>query len=232
MAEEAIGRRSLAALCVLANLASEVSSSKKRLGKVNTSPVDGFWRPDFAGAPHGEQCHCSSRKSGRSASAPALARQPFSRQTAHRRLSGAHRDRSQSHRQWLAVTAPAGRAYAVERVRPTCRAAPRCCQTKQVPKKGVEGRRREARRRPKKLRFISRGQKALAHPSLLPLNRTVSPRHMLSSRESAREEAENSRHESRVTYEVCVVSRCAGRCVGVCAPRSFATKNELCASTV
>ena len=93
-----------------------------------------------------------------------------SRQTAHRRLSGAHRDRSQSHRQWLAVTAPAGRAYAVERVRPTCRAAPRCCQTKQVPKKGVEGRRREARRRPKKLRFISRGQKALAHPSLLPLN--------------------------------------------------------------
>ena len=94
-----------------------------------------------------------------------------SRQTAHRRLSGAHNDRSQSHRQWLAVTAPAGRAYAVERVRPTCRAAPRCCQTKQVPKKGVEGRRREARRRPKKLRFISRGQKALAHPSLLPLTR-------------------------------------------------------------
>ena len=96
-----------------------------------------------------------------------------SRQTAHRRLSGAHRDRSQSHRQWLAVTAPAGRAYAVERVRPTCRAAPRCCQTKQVPKKGVEGRRREARRRPKKLRFISRGQKALAHPSLLPLKKRM-----------------------------------------------------------
>ena len=40
-----------------------------------------------------------------------------SRQTAHRRLSGAHNDRSQSHRQWLAVTAPAGRAYAVERAR-------------------------------------------------------------------------------------------------------------------
>ena len=77
MAEEAIGRRSPAALSVLADLASEVSSSKKRLGKVNTSPVDGFWRPDFAGAPHGDQCHCSSRKSGRSASAPALARQPF-----------------------------------------------------------------------------------------------------------------------------------------------------------
>ena len=49
-----------------------------------------------------------------------------SRQTAHRRLAGAHNDRSQAHRQWLAVTAPAGRAYAVERVRPTCRAAPRC----------------------------------------------------------------------------------------------------------
>ena len=40
-----------------------------------------------------------------------------SRQTAHRRLLGAHNDRSQSHRQWLAVTAPAGRAYAVERVK-------------------------------------------------------------------------------------------------------------------
>ena len=93
-----------------------------------------------------------------------------SRQTAHRRLSGAHNDRSQSHRQWLAVTAPAGRAYAVERVRLTCRREPRCCQTKQVPKKGVEGRRREPRRRPKKLRFIGRHQKALAHPSLLPLS--------------------------------------------------------------
>ena len=93
-----------------------------------------------------------------------------SRQTAQRRLLGAHNDRSQSHRQWLAVTAPAGRAYAVERVRLTCRREPRCCQTKQVPKKGVEGRRREARRRPKKLRFIGRHQKALAHPSLLPLN--------------------------------------------------------------
>ena len=77
MAEEAIGRRSPAALSVLVDLASEVSSSKKRLGKVITSPVDGFWRPDFAGAPHGEQCHCLSLKSGRSASAPALARRPF-----------------------------------------------------------------------------------------------------------------------------------------------------------
>ena len=92
-----------------------------------------------------------------------------SHQTAQRRLSGAHNDRSQSHRQWLAVTAPAGRAHAVERVEATCRREPRCCQTKQVPKKGVEGRRRDARRRPKKLRFISRGKKALAHPSLLPL---------------------------------------------------------------
>ena len=96
-----------------------------------------------------------------------------SHQTAQRRLSGAHNDRSQSHRQWLAVTAPAGRAHAVERVEATCRREPRCCQTKQVPKKGVEGRRRDARRRPKKLRFISRGKKALAHPSLLPLTRTT-----------------------------------------------------------
>ena len=71
------GRRSPAALSVLADLASEVSSSNKRLGEVNTSPADGFWRPDFAGAPHGEQCHCLSLKSGRSASAPALARRPF-----------------------------------------------------------------------------------------------------------------------------------------------------------
>ena len=77
MAEEAIGRRSPAALSVLADLASEVSSSKKRLGKVINSPVDGFWRPDFAGAPHCEQCHCSSWKSGRSASAPTLDRRPF-----------------------------------------------------------------------------------------------------------------------------------------------------------
>ena len=71
------GRRSPAALSVLADLASEVSSSKKRLGNVNTSPVDGFWRLAFAGDPHGDQCHCSSRKSGRSASAPALDHQPF-----------------------------------------------------------------------------------------------------------------------------------------------------------
>ena len=77
-----------------------------------------------------------------------------SHQTAQRRLSGAHSDRSQSHRQWLAVTAPAGRAHAVERVEATCRREPRCCQTKQVPKKGVEGRRREARRRPKKVASV------------------------------------------------------------------------------
>ena len=72
-----IGCRSPAALSVLADLASEVSSSKNRLVKVHTSPVDGFWRPDFAGTPQGEQCHCSLQKSGRSASAPALARRPF-----------------------------------------------------------------------------------------------------------------------------------------------------------
>ena len=77
MAEEAIGRRSPAAPSVLVDLASEVLTSKKRLGEAITSPVDGFWRPDFAGAPHGEQCHCLSLKSGRSASAPALARRPF-----------------------------------------------------------------------------------------------------------------------------------------------------------
>ena len=77
MARKPIGHRSPAALSVLADLASEVSSSKKRLGNVNTSPVDGFWLLAFAGDPHGDQCHCSSRKSGRSASAPALDHQPF-----------------------------------------------------------------------------------------------------------------------------------------------------------
>ena len=77
MAEEAIGCQSPTALSVLVDLASEVSSSKKRFGKVITSRVDGFWRPDFAGDSHGEQCHCLSLKSGRSASAPALARRPF-----------------------------------------------------------------------------------------------------------------------------------------------------------
>ena len=46
------------------------------------------------------------------------------RQTAHRRLSVAYHDRSQSHRQWLAVTAPAGRADVVERVRPPAAARP------------------------------------------------------------------------------------------------------------
>ena len=113
-----------------------------------------------------------------------------SHQTAQRRLSGAHNDRSQSHRQWLAVTAPAGRAHAVERVEATCRREPRCCQTKQVPKKGVEGRRRDARRRPKKLRFISRGKKALAHPSLLPLNQ---PYLQLCTHEAHRWESESGR---------------------------------------
>ena len=38
------------------------SSLKKRLGKVNTSPEDGFWRLDFAGAPYGDLCH-AHRKS-------------------------------------------------------------------------------------------------------------------------------------------------------------------------
>jgi len=98
----------------------------------------------------------------------------FSRQTAHRRLLGAHNDQSQSHRQWLAVTAPAPaeRGDALERRRPTCRAAPRCCQTKQVPRRRgeLEGRRTEARTRPKKLRFISRGQKASPTPLYYPLN--------------------------------------------------------------
>jgi hypothetical protein len=37
-------------------------------------------------------------------------------------------------------------------------------------RRGVEGRRRGARRTAKKLRFISRGKKALAHPSPLPLS--------------------------------------------------------------
>ena len=107
MAEEAIGRRSPAALSVLVDLASEVSSSKKRLGNVITSPMDGFWRPDFAGAPHGEQCHCLSLKSGRSASAPALARQPFcATDGPQTTLSSISRSVAVSHRQWLAVTAP------------------------------------------------------------------------------------------------------------------------------
>ena len=149
MAEEAIGRRSPAALSVLADLASEVSSSNKRLGEVNTSPVDGFWRPDFAGARHGEQCHCLSLKSGRSASAPALARRPFF-------ATDGPQTTLRCTKRSVAVTSPvAGRDRAG---RPSVRCGareahlprePRCCQTKQVPKKGVEGRRREARRRPK-----------------------------------------------------------------------------------
>jgi hypothetical protein len=57
----------------------------------------------------------------------------------------------------VAVTAPAGRAGAVERARPTW-----TCAAGRAPllpneagaEEGVEGRRREARRRPKKLRFI------------------------------------------------------------------------------
>jgi len=42
LAEEAIGCQSPTALSVLVDLASEVSSSKKRFGKVITSRVDGF----------------------------------------------------------------------------------------------------------------------------------------------------------------------------------------------
>ena len=42
----------------------------------------------------------------------------------------------------------------------------RCCQTKQVPKKGVEGRRREARRRPKKLRTIHQSRPKSSRPPL------------------------------------------------------------------
>ena len=72
------GRRSPAALTVPADLASEASSLKKRLGKVNTSPEDGFWRLDFAGAPHGDLCHAHRKTPLESASAPALARPPFS----------------------------------------------------------------------------------------------------------------------------------------------------------
>ena len=49
-------------LIVLADLASEVSWSKKRPCKVNISYADGFWRPDFAGASHCVQDHCSSEE--------------------------------------------------------------------------------------------------------------------------------------------------------------------------
>ena len=78
-------------------------------------------------------------------------------------MSGAHNDRSQSHRQWLAVTAPAGRAYAVERARAHLPPGAPLLPNEAGAEEGGRGRRREARRRPKKLRFISRGQKALAH---------------------------------------------------------------------
>ena len=114
-----IGRRLPVALTVPAGLASEAVSSKMRPGRVNASPVDGSWRLDFAGAPHCEQYHCSH--------ADRLNRQVllhlpvsfFSRQTAHRRLSGVHDDRLPSHRQWLAVAAPAGRADVFEGATPT-----------------------------------------------------------------------------------------------------------------
>ena len=55
-----VGRRSPVTLTVPSDLASEALSLKMRLGRVHTSPVDGSWRLDFAGAPHCEQYHCSS----------------------------------------------------------------------------------------------------------------------------------------------------------------------------
>ena len=54
-----IGRRSPVTLTVPTDLGSEALSLKMRLGRVHTSPVDGSWRLDFAGAPHCEQYHCS-----------------------------------------------------------------------------------------------------------------------------------------------------------------------------
>ena len=56
------GLRRQMRLIVLADLASEVSWSKKRPCKVNISYADGFWRPDFAGASHCVQDHCSSEE--------------------------------------------------------------------------------------------------------------------------------------------------------------------------
>ena len=55
-----VGRRSPVTPTVPTDLASEALSLKMRLGRVHTSPVDGSWRLDFAGAPHCEQYYCSS----------------------------------------------------------------------------------------------------------------------------------------------------------------------------
>jgi hypothetical protein len=113
-----IGCRSPDALSVLADLASEVSSSKKRLVKVHTSPMEA------SGGRNSPELHRVSSAivhCGRAEDRQVLLHLPIglsSRQTAHRRLLGAYYDRPQSHRQWLAVTAPAGRAGAVERARP------------------------------------------------------------------------------------------------------------------
>ena len=105
-----VGRRSPVTLTVPTGLASEALSLKMRLGRVHTSPVDGSWRLDFAGAPHCDQYHCSH--------ADRLNRQVllhlpvslfFATCTAHRRLSGAHDDRLPSHRQCWPV---AGRGRA------------------------------------------------------------------------------------------------------------------------
>ena len=105
------------------------------------------------------------------------------RQTAHRRLSVAYHDRSQSHRQWLAVTAPAGRADVVERVRPTCRGAARCCQTKRVPKKGVEGRKREAAKKAEEATIHRSSSKRLSPTPLhYPLEGTHLPRFSVPTR--------------------------------------------------
>ena len=174
MAEEAIGRRSPAALSVLADLASEVSSSKKRLGKVITSPADGFWRLDFAGAPHCEQCHCSSRKSERSASAPALARQPFCA------IDGPQTTLSSLSRSVAVASPVAGRDRAG---RPSGRCGAREAH---LPRRGPllpnEAGAEEGGRRPKKRSGEERGRsydssvvikKALAHPSPLPLRTSV-----------------------------------------------------------
>ena len=108
------GRRSPAAFTVPTDLASEASSLKKRLGKVNTSPEDGFWRLDFAGAPHGDLCH-AQRKSALIGKCSCTCSSTFLRDKAHRRLSGAHQHWSPSHSQWLVVSAGAPRLGIAQR---------------------------------------------------------------------------------------------------------------------
>ena len=84
-----------------------------------------------------------------------------SRQTAHRRLSGAQNDRLQSHRQWLAVTAPAGRAHAVERVEAHLPSGAPLLPNEAG---AEEGGRRPKKRSAKKLLFIGRHQKGSRPP--------------------------------------------------------------------